>query len=922
MPPETDAAKVDAMYERTEAKRAEREAVTLKKIRDVFVRGMVDVSGNLKREALKIDPELGKQVVMDRELLSGASGKAAAIIDEARNGIFDGLRADRAEVLNRVIQSRRIIDIDAYKEGMKHPEGLTGKEHAEYLAALEKADPALSQDINARADKYFQVMRDQVADLQKNGMLTQESARALMSHEYSPRQFFQYIDPENSYNLGGKKITVPDSGIKALDEGSLSLLENNAERLMSEVVIRTQARIFRNQANKSLYEFSKANPDNGIVRPAEIIGATETTYAVEMQGRDAAVRVFKTKTEADRFMKDSAGKYKTPLSVTERKGHPVYEDTPGGFEKIKVMIDGQAKEMIMPGEMAQEWVKSDPLIDNMLATVVSTLTGAKFLRPIATGYNPGFALTNLPRDIALVWNATTEYSMHLPKAIAQMGKDFATVAPDVFKRTGRVKDYVDDGGGMNFMTYQGRFSETGHIGESLKSIGNVMGWLGETSELWTRLALRERAIQNGASPKEATWAARRYLDFNQGGNIAKGLDTAIPYLNASIQGTRSLFRAAKENPAVFTYKFAQLATVATGLYMANYLVNPEAWQSITDREKEANFIITTPFYFYDDKGQKKYYYAKIAKDQGQRIVMSTFEALMTKAFEGKFPSEQVFMAIGDMVNMTGLPPTIGAALSYALNKDTWTKQDIWRGPKNVDEKEEFSKTTHPFWVTMGKMTGMSPERMGTSAGKMIPPNNPFVGLVGGGYKLITGNLGKDLEDKSMGQILTEIPSVRRVLATTNPYTPYRDDIDEVNRKENTRRLIMHRDFDALTEEFLKKRVPETAKKIADFVAPLPDEDKDRLTNRLEKQISLDKVPDRTWWVNAAEMPPESRALIFWDRFKKESPEERKKMIEIATDRLSSFASERFTDKLANLIEGERKPTKDGTGLFEKKAVGF
>lgn len=178
--------------------------------------------------------------------------------------------------------------------------------------------------------------------------------------------------------------------------------------------------------------------------------------------------------------------------------------------------------------------------------------------------------------------------------MGQMSKDFAVVAKDVFTRSGRVKQFVDQGGGLNLLAHYGRTSGQGNIGEKVDGLQKVLGWIGETSEIWTRMALRERALKNGRTAEEATWIARHYLDFAQGGNISKALDVGMPYLNAGIQGTRAMFRAAKESPGVFMYKMAQLMTLSSGLYYANMAVNPEAWRQTSDRDKETNFIVTTP----------------------------------------------------------------------------------------------------------------------------------------------------------------------------------------------------------------------------------------------------------------------------------------------------------------------------------------
>ncbi len=187
----------------------------------------------------------------------------------------------------------------------------------------------------------------------------------------------------------------------------------------------------------------------------------------------------------------------------------------------------------MPDAMAKEWVLSDPTINAQVANVVGWLSGSSVLKPMATGLNPEFALTNFPRDIAHIWLVTNEYSPFLPKATAQMGADLMATVGDAFMRKGSYIDYINEGGGMQFLTHQGKI--TSKVGGKLGQLQDVLGYLGETSEIWTRLALRRRALKRGASPHEATWQARNYLDFNQGGPLIKAIDTGVPYLNAGIQ---------------------------------------------------------------------------------------------------------------------------------------------------------------------------------------------------------------------------------------------------------------------------------------------------------------------------------------------------------------------------------------------------
>ncbi|GAH89796.1 unnamed protein product, partial [marine sediment metagenome] len=212
-----------------------------------------------------------------------------------------------------------------------------------------------------------------------------------------------------------------------------------------------------------------------------------------------------------------------------------------------------------------------------------------------------------------------------PKFLAQMGKDLEATKVDAFLRKGSFVDYVDEGGMMTFLTHQGKPFKNAN--EKIMMAQKVMGYAGETSEIWTRLALRERALRQGKPPHEATWIARNYLDFSQGGNVLKALDTGIPYLNAAVQGTRGIFRALADRPYQTLWKFAQLAALASGVYLANRYFNKECWDHIPDREKVNNFCITTPWSFKDKNQNERYLYFKIAKDQGQRVVLYTLASL-------------------------------------------------------------------------------------------------------------------------------------------------------------------------------------------------------------------------------------------------------------------------------------------------------
>ena len=264
---------------------------------------------------------------------------------------------------------------------------------------------------------------------------------------------------------------------------------------------------------------------------------------------------------------------------------------------VFVMVKGKPKQIRMKSTDFVEWVERDTGVSLQTANFMRRWSGSNILRFMATAGNPEFAVSNLARDMAHIWLVTDEFSKNAFKAIPQMGSDMFHVFTDAVGRKGAYLDYINEGGGMSFLTHQGRITEK-TMG-ALANFQKVVSYMGETSEIMTRLALRRRALTNlrkaGGiktaddmllAQRQATWEARNFLDFSQGGSAIKAADNAIPYLNASIQGTRGLFRAARANPKAFIAKASQVMALSAGLYAANRFVNPKTLAQVSDPRQE------------------------------------------------------------------------------------------------------------------------------------------------------------------------------------------------------------------------------------------------------------------------------------------------------------------------------------------------
>lgn len=848
IPKELDAvSKVDAMYDQTLKEMKDLKKVTPSDIGHELRRQFIDVSGNLKAKLLKKGSE-GKRVVMRHDLIAGASPKAMKEYDDASKQIFKGLSRQDEEGLWKVINSRRTLEVDDYKPGMLQPKGLK----AEHQKWLDSMPTEKSTALNKRADVYFQTMRKQLDKMQESGLIDEAGYKNLSQYIYSPRQYLKHLDPEISYNFGGNPITVTSSGVKALEGGSEGLLNINARELLSQVITRTEGRVFNNKANQELYKLATDIPDNGIVQIAT-------------------------------------------------KGQ---KKVPAGHSKISAMVDGKPVDMIMPNEFAKEWVLRDPAIKGQLATWISWLSGKKVLQAMATGYNPEFALTNFPRDVAHIFLTTDEYSSFIPKFGFQVASDLKDVAMDAIKRKGRWADYINEGGGMEFLTHQGQI-KPGATG-SLKHIQKALGWFGETSEIVTRLALRERALKNGLDPEMATWVARNYLDFSQGGSFAKALDQGIPYLNAGIQGTRGIARAAAQNPAKFTWKAAQIGTMASGLYLANRFQNPDAWAQISDRDKINNWIITTPFSYKDKDGTKKYLYFRIAKDQGQRVMASIFENMMAKSIGDEVNAEQIAGAVQDFIPIIPtdvLPPTIDAIMGYTSNKDFWRNEDIWRGP-DVNPSAESTRYTHPAFKTAGKATGMSPERMKYALSQYFTRGNIYTSMVGYGWN----KLFKEMSEEERGLVTQEIimkqPGIRRFMRFTDPIYQHGKKIKETDREISTQKYLMTQQFDEVSQKFYDGKIKK--KDVVALAKSFPVTERNRLMMRHQRRGRIQDLPDKRWWLNLAAMKnPEAKAVVYHQRWLISEPKERDR-IEQDLKRIPGISGDKFYYKLKKL---KQKPPK-------------
>lgn len=846
---------VQDFYEKSFKDMSGFDAKTWQDTKRKLVTGVVDVAGNIKKQ-LRESGKFGEKAAMLHDLSLGTNNKASMIYEDAAKRIFDGLTRHERKLLDTMIESRRNITIKEYKKDYKVPGGYEG--HIAYLNEIKKSDPRLYDRLNKRADQFFLEEKMNLRELFDNGLIPEKTYELLKDKDYTRKEFIDKVDPDISYVRNGRKINVPSSGLKRLEEGSLSTVNLDQSVKLFRNIAMIQSRIAKNKANIAFRDMIRENPNN-------ILG-------LELK----------------------AG-----------------EKVPKGYSPVSYFEKGKKKEFYVKSEFANEWVTADPLLSSNLSNMINIFSGNRALKFMATGANPEFALVNMPRDIGYVYLTTSEYSPHLPKFGAQMALDLASVASDAFRKKGRYRDYIMEGGGMEFLTHQGGFGKaykpTGRISNAFEALQTAARYLGETSETWTRLALRERALKNGKSPLQATYEARNYLDFAQGGSLIKAADSAIPYLNASVQATRGLLRAPKQDPKGFAIKSAWISGLASNLWFANHIINSTAYNEIDERIRNDNWIITTPLSYTDDRGNKRYMYFKLPKDTGQKLVASATDAMLEKSYQGKDASDQVFEALKDLASVVPLsdplPPAIDALIGGAYNVDFFKGEPIFddRGRPVEPEAEYVPNRESQAFVDFGEFLGKadvddkipdmlkSPARLQYMTRQFTTHRNIWTDLVGGGYKALTNQQDEKVSEELTMQMIKDVPGIRRFVSFTNPYKQDK----ELKRTRIRKNTVDKKRREFVDQLFKKYQVGEMTKTdVRKAIRESEFEDKKKMGDRFKFSFKIKDVRNPGMFYDGLDLPPVQRADYFFEKYKNAEPKERKILMKEMKS-ITGFASKDF-----------------------------
>lgn len=374
-------------------------------------------------------------------------------------------------------------------------------------------------------------------------------------------------------------------------------------------------------------------------------------------------------------------------------------------------------------------------LDHESSTALIRFLGgaAGFLRAGAT-LTPEFMVRNAARDVT---EAFVKVGMH--------PIDFAKGLVAVLGKSDTFNNFLSDGGAMGTMMALDRESlqreamskvfrkslreKTLNVVTSPKELAKMVTGItpakkiisglrkgAEVSELSTKVGTYQRVLRKTGSREEAAFVARDLMDFNRAGSNMRQANRVIAFLNASIQGTDSMVRAFKRDPAGYLVRaFVGLSLPAIANYYANKNLDPEnrkLFENIPQWQKDSFFIVHVP-------GTSKF--ARIPKPFEVGAIFATGTERLMEALEDKDPKafagygKSLLTAVTPPVLLSMYTPILEALTNHSFFKgtpvvsqsyDRYEKQDQYDPIKTSEVAKNLGKVAAA--VGLGHTNAASP----------------------------------------------------------------------------------------------------------------------------------------------------------------------------------------------------------------------
>lgn len=343
-----------------------------------------------------------------------------------------------------------------------------------------------------------------------------------------------------------------------------------------------------------------------------------------------------------------------------------------------------------------------------------------------------------------------------------------------------------------------------HPAELLRAVENIIGRGEEMTRLQQFIGMRDALVKEGKSLQDANILAAKAsreatVNFSRSGDWGKALNSVFLYMNAGIQGSRTLLRNLKAKPIKTTAKIVISVLVPLTIITAwneSDKKRKEAYDDIQDWEKDNNLVLV-PSNPTKDPKTGKWNVIKIPMSQEFASMTVPFRKGIesTYGYEGATAGDITKAVISSTTSLNVASPqqlfgqftpqAVKPGLEMALNKNMFTGTDIV--PQYLDGK--LSSSLAPEQQVREDTSGTARIIGGVLNTSPIKVEQFTKSAMGGvGSQLINfsdtqlANLGLIPQEQVGGQSISEGFSSRFSLATggqklNNLY----DSIDKANQ---------------------------------------------------------------------------------------------------------------------------------------------
>lgn len=864
---------------------------------------------------------------------------------------------DEITDLKKYLDDRGAIELvngEYVQKQYVHSRGLTAQTAQEQLDLIKKTQPEVFKKLEDKSKIYYNTYKTLLTEQFNNGMISKEVYDELLSYNYIPSKFIQYIiDAElsESASASGSKLK---NTIKTLTGGSDQDVLTNFQQILELAANSTYRQIFENTSANSLARAIEKN-------------------ITALQSKGGVIPEFEMYIDK-------------PIGV-DGDGNPKYGKIKAGEDVIYFYRENGIRERIVaPKDFVDVYYERNKLLNQSGQDAIdklSTITFVNIFKSLITKNNPAFGIYQITMDAPQAIIATRAYPDFFIGSFL-LAKDYASVSKDIkdfilkdkvsplFKEAitaGIFSDFLSTETDVNKLTpitnIQGEAGIKAaakflkyRLGKSASAVLDGIAKMNEGIEYATRLAVFKRMKENllaeytknnkGAplTPDQefeimqlAALEARKVVDFSRSGTVVKPLNKVLAYLNAGMRAFYSSAQSLKNNPTKAAMLLGEIGVGAVTLFaysIGDFGGDDEEnkkrlnkYMSLPDYQRTNYFNIYNPF----SKEGSDYEWIRLYKPQPFRGYINFLEqgylkvvkgqdideSGMLEALKADLPADPTSFAIFTR------NPMFNGIIKYALNKDAYRKTEVVRNEDRIEDWAEYDKKTPELYKKLGEYSrdltgteGISPKRAEAVMSSLIgdPSKNTTTALLDKAGRLLYYGVNNDKEGfkrelPAPGEEPDWLFKLSGLKGRTFTKTP---DIDfeamkeykDAERKEYTKNQVIKTEVDEIYEN------SSNSKEAKELVIELLDdnikngiidkEDKKRIINIQDKREFIKGKP-RYYGTLLYMKSNDVKASILYDQTEKLDTE---KYNEIARD---LYKNKIISDEVLKIVRRKRNASK-------------